>query len=84
MENKEKKKDILWWAVLVAIILWVVFKWPMFVFGIAIFVGIWKWLGLSDDLRSKSEDIEEKDDDSTAGDENEENPAAREEKSDSS
>ena len=80
MEIGKKKKDILWWIVLVAIILWAIIKWPMFVFGIAIFIGIWKWLGLSDDLRSKSADIDGKDDDSTPGDENEENPAEEKKK----
>ncbi len=72
MENKEKKKDILWWAGLVAIILLVTFKWPMFLFGIAIIIGVWKWLGFSP---PKSAESEEKDDDSAASDENEENPA---------
>ena len=38
-----KNEDVILWAVLVAIILWATFKFPMFVIGIAIIIGIWKW-----------------------------------------
>lgn len=81
MEIGKKKKDVIWWIVLVAIILLVTFKWPMFVFGVAITIGIWKWLGFSPPKPAESE---EKDDDSTPGDENGENHAEVEQKSDSS
>ncbi len=58
MEISGKKKDLLWWAVLVAIILWVVFKWPMFVFGIAIFFGVYKWLSFSPPKPAKTDEEE--------------------------
>jgi len=65
-ENNEKKKkelNFIWWLIIVVSIAFAITTWPMFVFGLAIIVGICYWLihspPESAKINKKEEEIKE-------------------------
>jgi len=74
-QNKEvlNKEAFVWWAIIIAIIVWVIMNHPMLIFALVAFVGLWYYFKDSQrkpaDIDEKEEEIEEMEPDFTAGDE---------------